>query len=518
MVLTGDRSEIVFFDIETTTPTRPGQGHAILEFGAILVCPRKLVELESYSTLVRPADPSLMSNLSVRSNGICRDAVDSAPTFADIADKVYDILDGRIWAGHNILKFDCHRIREAFAGINRPAPEPKGTIDSLALLTQRFGRRAGDMKMASLATYFGLGQQKHRSLDDVRMNLEVLKYCSTVLLLESSLPDIFTEKCWVSPNAITRSRSKASPGSTGSSATTPSTNLKIENQTHSKKNERVENHPVSLLAVSGKVEVEDVIESSSAMPDPFNMGKLLDEIEIESYQSEGDMDDDDDDDEDEDDDEYCPSDESSSEIESEVPRGCCTGFLELNEISMPYLSVTLVPFYRGMQKIKVFHDCAELQVCCKRLKVRFGISKKYFDYAGRPQLNFVVNATPNLCKILDEINSRAQRLCAESGSSSEWRPIVSRNPGYENFPTVRFQLASIVNGEIVCWATEIYEQETGSGRGRKIVSSRFDNNAELDGLVRAGCFVDVYFSLDAYDYQGRAGIRLVLKKLILHHN
>ncbi|XP_019200015.1 PREDICTED: protein NEN1-like [Ipomoea nil] len=501
MVLTGDRSEIVFFDLETTTPTRPGQGHAILEFGAILVCPRKLVELENYCTLVRPADPSLMSNLSVRSNGICRDAVASAPTFADIADKVYDILDGRIWAGHNILKFDCPRIREAFAGINRPAPEPKGTIDSLALLTQRFGRRAGDMKMASLATYFGLGQQKHRSLDDVRMNLEVLKYCSTVLLLESSLPDIFTEKSWVSPNAITRSRSKASPGSTGSSATNPSTNLKIENQIHSVKNDTV----------------EDVIESSSAMPDPFNMAKLLDEIERESHQSEGDMDDNDDDDDD-DDDEYCPSDESSTEIECEVPRGGCTGFLELNEISIPYLSVTLVPFYRGMQKIKVFHDCAELQVCCRRLKVRFGVSKKYFDYAGRPQLNIVVNATPNLCKILDEINGRAQRLCVESGSSSEWRPIVSRNPGYENFPTVRFQLAGIVNGEIVCWATEIYEQEIGSGRARQVVSSRFDNNAELDGLVRGGCFVDVYFSLDAYDYQGRAGIRLVVKKLILHRN
>ena len=28
-----------------------------------------------------------------------------------------------------------------------PAPEPKGTIDSLALLTQKFGRRAGDMKV-----------------------------------------------------------------------------------------------------------------------------------------------------------------------------------------------------------------------------------------------------------------------------------------------------------------------------------------------------------------------------------
>lgn len=57
------------------------------------------------------------------------------------------MLTGRIWAGHNILRFDSARIREAFAEIDRPAPESKGSIDSLALLTQRFGRRAGDMKV-----------------------------------------------------------------------------------------------------------------------------------------------------------------------------------------------------------------------------------------------------------------------------------------------------------------------------------------------------------------------------------
>ena len=142
-----NKTEIAFFDIETTVPTRPGQGYAMLEFGAILVCPNKLEELWSYSTLVRPSNPKLISSLSPRVNGIIPEAVVSAPSFADIADTVYDILHGRIWAGHNIVRFDCVRIREAFEEIRRTAPEPRGTIDTLALLTQKFGRRAGDMKV-----------------------------------------------------------------------------------------------------------------------------------------------------------------------------------------------------------------------------------------------------------------------------------------------------------------------------------------------------------------------------------
>ncbi|KAM1081046.1 hypothetical protein ACFX2I_015551 [Malus domestica] len=191
-----DRCEIAFFDLETTMPTRTDQDLTILEFGSILVCPKKLVELDNYSTLVRPADPSVINSLPDRRNGITRAALIDAPFFQDIADKVYDILHGRIWAGHNILQFDCVLIRQAFAQIGRPAPEPKDTIDSLEFLKQQFGTKAGNMKMASLATYFGLGQQTHRSLDDVRMNLEVLKCCAAVLFLESSLPNIFKKNSW----------------------------------------------------------------------------------------------------------------------------------------------------------------------------------------------------------------------------------------------------------------------------------------------------------------------------------
>lgn len=91
----GNRSEIVFFDLETTIPTRAGQAYAILEFGSIFVCPKKLTELGSYETLVRPLDISLISDRSIRANGITAEDVVSSPMFSEIADKVYDILQGK---------------------------------------------------------------------------------------------------------------------------------------------------------------------------------------------------------------------------------------------------------------------------------------------------------------------------------------------------------------------------------------------------------------------------------------
>ncbi|KAJ9568299.1 hypothetical protein OSB04_004265 [Centaurea solstitialis] len=467
MVSSVDRSEIAFFDLETTVPTRPGQGFAILEFGSILVCPRKLVELESYETLVRPHDLKLISTLSVRANGITADAVVSAPTFSDIADRVYDILHGRIWAGHNIIRFDCVRLREAFAQINRSPPEPKGTIDTLALLTQRFGRRAGDMKMASLAAYFGLGKQTHRSLDDVRMNLEVLKYCATVLFLESSLPDIFTENSWVSPNATTRNRSNARAALNGSGLTTspPSSSRNIENH-NSTPNHQAEEpiHPIFSLAASGAGEqVPNSVESSSPQPDPFNLGPLVDKIEEEILQSNEAMDE-----------------ESSIAIVSNAVSES-SDFLEPDEVSVPSVTVVAVPYFRGPQKIQILHREVALQMRCNSLRVRFGFSTKYVDVAGRPRLSIVVDAPPNLCAVLDACDDLANKRFVESDSDSEWRRVVSRKPGFYNFPTIRLQ----------------YDM------------------AELQALIHPGSIIDAYFTLDPYDYQQNAGIRLVTKKLII---
>ncbi|KAF0924205.1 hypothetical protein E2562_008502 [Oryza meyeriana var. granulata] len=214
------RPDMVFFDVETTAPSSSPDHQRLLEFGAIVVCPRKLVEVDSYHTLIRPADLSAVSKRFTMADDV---DVASAPPFEDVADRIFAVLHGRVWAGHNIQRFDCHRIREAFAAIGRPQPEPVAVVDSLNVLAQDFGRRAGDLKMATLASYFGIGKQRHRSLDDARMNLEVLKHCATVLLLESSLPPGMLGAAGAGAGAVTRRRSNGSGGSTVNNNVQPST-------------------------------------------------------------------------------------------------------------------------------------------------------------------------------------------------------------------------------------------------------------------------------------------------------
>ncbi|XP_065877750.1 protein NEN1-like [Euphorbia lathyris] len=494
--MNGEKPEIAFFDVETTVPTRPGQGFALLEFGSILVCPRRLEELRSYSTLVRPSNPTLISALSVRCNGITPDSVESAPSFAEIADTVYDILNGRIWAGHNILRFDCPRIKEAFADIGHPPPEPKGIIDSLALLTQKFGRRAGDMKMASLATYFGLGKQKHRSLDDVRMNLEVLKYCATVLFLESSLPEAFPEKSWVSPNATTRSHKngKSSPEGPGINTNAPSSSSHVGNI--SPPDQGTDRTPSFLSLLTS-------VASNTTQSDPFDMRTLSSEMNTESLED-------------------VSMEERTLTESSLLPssvtnqEGCnsCPGFLEPDEVTVSSIKVAFVPFFRGTQKMILLHEDVPLQLYCPGLKVKFGISTKFTDYAGRPRLSFVVEPSANLLQVLEACDGITQKMSVESGSSSEWRHVVNKRQGYVNYPTIRLNIPTIVNEDVAQFATDMYQKDP-SGSKQKLVFSSCDA-AELDTWLTPGTILDACFTLEPYDFRQMAGIRLVAKQLIVH--
>lgn len=66
-----------------------------------------------------------MSNEGCRGGTFCTlispkdwSAVAKAPEFDLVADKIiFRLLNGRVWAGHNIQRFNCVRIKEAFAAI-----------------------------------------------------------------------------------------------------------------------------------------------------------------------------------------------------------------------------------------------------------------------------------------------------------------------------------------------------------------------------------------------------------------
>ncbi|KAJ0987444.1 hypothetical protein J5N97_005800 [Dioscorea zingiberensis] len=460
------RPEIAFFDLETTVPMRAGQGYALLEFGAILVCPNRLVELESYSTLIRPSDLSAISPMSVRCNGIDRETAASAPSFVEVADRIFQILHGRVWAGHNILRFDCVRIQEAFAEIGRPLPQPRGTIDTLPLLTQKFGRRAGDMKMATLAAYFGLGQQKHRSLDDVRMNLEVLKYCATVLFLESNFTDIFRVNNLVHESTIPRNNPHGN-------ASPEEIRLNVES---------------------------DVTTAASSTPvsnmEPFNLMNHLEQMRINQNESMKNF-------------------RSTICTTLAADEGCSqyAGFLQPDEVSLQCISASLAtPFQQSGHRILLLHKDDPLQLCQMGLKILFGLSTKFVDNHSRRKLSFVVNVEPSLQQILDFCDRLAQNSHLESGSSSHWMPVI--NTSYANSSSIRLRISTVVNDNRAMYPTEIYQKEP-SGDTQKLVFSKTDAT-ELDTIIVPGNMVDAYFNLETYDFQQYAGIRLVAQRLVLH--
>ena len=97
---------LAFVDIETTGG--PAQRESITEVGIVQVDEDGVRE---WSTLVRPE--SRIPDYIQRLTGIDDAMVADAPRFADIADEVFDRLDGRLFVAHN-ARFDHGHLRAAF--------------------------------------------------------------------------------------------------------------------------------------------------------------------------------------------------------------------------------------------------------------------------------------------------------------------------------------------------------------------------------------------------------------------
>lgn len=126
---------------------------------------------------------------------------------------------------------------------------------------------------------------------------------------------------------------------------------------------------------------------------------------------------------------------------------------------------------------------------------------------------FAKNETIRYLQFLQEIIIRFQKL-----EYLFFFCIITRNLLIHMFTGSSIcSVPTIVTGDNAKYGTDIFQKEAASGSEQKLVFSKFDA-AELDNLFIPGNFVDAFLSLDSYDYQQSAGIRLVADKLVIHSN
>ena len=166
-----------------------------------------------------PPDLRAISPRSVACNPLAATDVAHAPPFATVAGAIRAVLDGRIWAGHNVAAFDLRVLREHFAAIEEKMPQAAGVVDTLPLLRAHFGKsawcgrhlqavssrvpllssrvhvsppppsirivgRADGLSMMALGLYFEYGEEEHRAFANNRMIHAVLRNAAAVLWLE----------------------------------------------------------------------------------------------------------------------------------------------------------------------------------------------------------------------------------------------------------------------------------------------------------------------------------------------
>ena len=150
---------LAFVDIETTGG--PAQRESITEIGIVEVSDAGVRE---WSTLVRP-EMRIPEHIR-RLTGISDDMVANAPRFADIADELYDRLDGRLFVAHN-ARFDHGHIRAAF---RRAGMDVRPRVLCTVRLSRRLMPEHRRHNLDQLIERHGLSvDARHRALGDAHL-------------------------------------------------------------------------------------------------------------------------------------------------------------------------------------------------------------------------------------------------------------------------------------------------------------------------------------------------------------
>ena len=159
--------EWVVVDLETTGGS-PKRGHRVTEVAAVCVSGGRITE--SYCTLVNPARaiPRFVTSLT----GITEAMVAGAPHFHEVAERVSQTLDGRVFVAHNAgfdWRFLSHEMVQA-TGL-----APRGRQLCTVKLARKLLPELPSRKLDALAMYFGVEiENRHRALDDAVATAKIL--------------------------------------------------------------------------------------------------------------------------------------------------------------------------------------------------------------------------------------------------------------------------------------------------------------------------------------------------------
>jgi len=160
---------LAFVDVETTgaSPER----ERVTEVGVVAVdFDGDAQRVTEWSSLVNPGVPIPPEIQWL--TGITNDMVRAAPSFADLAQELYDRLDGAVFVAHN-ARFDYGFLRAEFsrAGLNFHAK----TLCTVRLSRHLYPDRSPHT-LDAIVQRFGLdGEQRHRALGDARVLWRLLQ-------------------------------------------------------------------------------------------------------------------------------------------------------------------------------------------------------------------------------------------------------------------------------------------------------------------------------------------------------
>lgn len=155
--------EFAIVDIETTGGAPSGGG--ITEIAVVIHDGEQIVR--EFQTLINPQQgiPAYITGLT----GIDNSMVRNAPTFSEVADELWDLLENRIFVAHSV-NFDFGFIREAFLKTGRELNSSKLCTVRLSrkvfpgLSSYSLGRLCESQKIPILARHRAMGDAKATAL------------------------------------------------------------------------------------------------------------------------------------------------------------------------------------------------------------------------------------------------------------------------------------------------------------------------------------------------------------------